>query len=100
MASKLKRLGRVYEGAKLRDHPEVSLHYVLTSPRRPKKLTLSWPEWLDGGSSDGTYHWIEMPLEEHWRPMRCDSRRRESSEGTHWIVKKTPRSPADQPDAS
>jgi hypothetical protein len=95
MASKRDRLASVYAGAKLRDHPEVRLHYVLTSPRRPKKLKGCWPEWLDVGGSDGSCHWIEMPLEEHWRPMRCDRNGRASVDGTRWVVKKTPSSSAD-----
>lgn len=88
--SKLDRLTLVYNEVRLQDHPEVQLHYVLTSPRYSEGLDPDWPMWLDWGRGDGRYHWIEMPLAEHWQAVRCDANGRQSRRGACWRLRKKP----------
>ena len=64
-------------------------HFVLTSPKEPKRLDLSvWPAWMK--RSDGRSFWIEMPMRRRLvKTTRCERDGHPDEKGTFWTVDDT-----------
>jgi hypothetical protein len=90
MQSKVQRIKAILEKAKEK-RPNVSPHFILVSPRPPRKLTTDgWPDWM---KPDGEVCWIRLQMPEgRKRVTRCDASGTPDREGTYWrIVGRVPR---------
>jgi hypothetical protein len=86
--SKLCRLQHIHRELRLTNHRGVQFHWVATSPCRSAGLSQDWPDWLDWGTAEGAYHWVEMPVGEHWKAARCDDKGKPQKEGAYWRLRR------------
>jgi len=82
--SKLARLQSIHNALQLTEASPVAFHWLLTSPRRPEGLRPDSSSWLDWGSDEGGWHWIEMPVGPHCRAVRCDAEGSPDRRGDFW----------------
>jgi hypothetical protein len=82
--SKLARLESIHDALQLPKTDPVAFHWVLTSPRRPEGLRPYRSSWLDWGSEEEGWHWIEMPVGPHCRAVRCNPEGTPRVEGGFW----------------
>ena len=83
--SKAARLRKIF-GQDGRRWPSIIPHYVLASPRVPRRLDLNaWPGWMK--RADGHPNWIEMPMPAGLiKTTRCDKNGVSDAEGSFWKV--------------
>ena len=65
----------------------VKPHFVLMSPRKPKKIkTDTWPDWMKAGRESSAL-WLELPLPDRLLEIaRCDKDGNSCKEGGYVIV--------------
>jgi hypothetical protein len=98
LASKLHRMRIIFDAGAGWYRSDLQPHFVLTSPKRPRKLTgtAGLPDWL---ARDGVPRWIPMTFPENQAIIqRYDGEaRRPSKSATTWRLRQVPASQADQP---
>lgn len=91
VASKLARLELLHDfyskivATEPLDHA-INFHLLLISPRRPTKLTASWPVWACNGQE---IPWIELELDNTksvFDVRRCDDQSERGATGEYWRV--------------
>lgn len=90
LQSKLNRLDLLnveYEQiADREDVDRVRMHFLLMSPREPRKINVDWPEWI---RQKKQIPWVHLHLPEG-EPIlqvnRCDADAEEMAEGDHWRI--------------
>jgi len=96
LESKLERLNLVRNEylCITKQNPVVQMHFLLISPTEPRKIKVTWPEWIRKKSE---IPWIPLHLpsgEPILKVNRCDADANELAEGDHWrIVKYRARQP-------
>jgi len=82
--SKLARLQSIHNALRLTEASPVAFHWTLLSPRRPEGLRPCCSGWLDWGSDERGWHWIEMPVGPHCRAVRCKPGGEPDKQGECW----------------
>lgn len=84
MASKADRLKEIFgENGDL--HPNVSPHFVLTSPKESRNLSSKgWPAWM---TPNGHIPWVELAIPPGLlRVSRSNAAGKASAQGKHWTI--------------
>ena len=84
MDSKMKRLEQIF-GNNGKRWPNVTPHFVLMSPKEPKRLNIErWPVWA---RRDNKVAWLELLIPENLKSIaRCDEQGQKNKDGRHWKV--------------
>lgn len=65
----------------------VKPHFVLMSPRMPKKIkTHKWPDWMKA-EGESSILWLELPLRDGLlKVTRCDEKKNDTENGGHLFI--------------
>ena len=86
MDSKVKRF-REFFGENGKKQKNLIVHFLLMSPREPKRINEDWPSWM---TTDRKPNWMELTIPDNFMKVtRCDNKGTASQLGKFCIVKET-----------
>ncbi len=86
MDSKVKRF-REYFGENGKKQKNLIVHFLLMSPREPKRINEDWPSWM---TTDRKPNWMVLDIPENFlKVTRCDNKGISNQFGKFCIIKET-----------